>query len=361
MADASCPGVSRQCNRLCASSAWLFTSNASDTLSLEAALVRVGQGQGVVGDGGRCEDGQRGSQRYGNMRTPVFSRGNCDRAACPDRQCRPETPRTGAKGYGVVALLATVLLTPTPREGAWPEFLAPRQAYPTDLIAGVEGVWLEPTFSRSVQGRPAAVPFGLYVALVDAPEITAGAARVLAVARHEVRALGEDWYQADDRDGARGVYRVLARTPHRRVVLSWGEHRGSILGTITGSALTVIELTEWEGAVKPRLVAYVRIDQGLAARLARLLVPVFGAVVDRKLAAGFVITARVAEWAVEQPAEFCDWLRNASFSRERRDRIVTQLAGCAGADPGRRASRSLGETRTSAARLRVLASAPPSP
>jgi hypothetical protein len=270
------------------------------------------------------------SKRERAMRTPVAEREDCERTACPEHQCRTETPRAGAKGCGVAALLATVLLTPGP-EGGWPGFLAPRETHLPDVIASVERVWLEPTLSRSVRGKPAAVPFGLYVALVDAPEITARAARVLALARYEVRVLDEDRYQADDNEGARGVYRVLARTPHRRVILSSGEHRGSILGTITGSALTVLDLTERDGAVQPHLSAYVHIDPPVAAWLARLLLPVFGAVADRKLSAGFAVTAGVARWAMEQPAEFCGWLRQESFSRERRDRIVVELAGCADA------------------------------
>ncbi len=230
------------------------------------------------------------------------------------------------------AALALVLAFAGPARGggppAWPSFLGPRDRFPPDLVAAVEHVWLEPTLSRTVSGRPARVPFRLYAAFVDAPDVTAAAARFLRLARYEVEPLDGDWYRATDNDGSRGIYKVLVREPTRRVILSWGEHSGSILGTISGSALSVLEFTPDDEGVGQALTAYVRIDNAFAARLARVLVAIFGHLADRKLAEGFTVTARVAEWAIEHPGEFCGWLAREPFPPARRERLLATLPAC---------------------------------
>src|SRR2546425_9672843 len=72
-----------------------------------------------------------------------------------------------------------------------------------------------------------------------------------------------------------------------------------------------------------------RIDQPVAAALARLLITVFGRFADRKLAEGFAVTARVAEWAFEQPREFCQWVAHEPLPAFRRERILAVVPGCA--------------------------------
>src|SRR5207253_8936029 len=118
------------------------------------------------------------------------------------------------------------------------------------------------------------------------------------------------------------VYRGRAGERHRRVVGSWGQHSGHILGTIRGSALTDLELTPRGETVEQTLTAYVRIDNRLAAAIARLLIPLFGYLADRKLAEGFGVSAAVAEWAVEEPEAFCPWLAVESLRPARLARIL---------------------------------------
>jgi len=213
---------------------------------------------------------------------------------------------------------------------SWPPFLASRESFPPDIVAAIERVWLEPTLSRTVRGRPARVPFDVYAAFVDSPDVTAAAARHKKLAPYVVEALGDDRYRADDRAGARGFYRVLLRDPQRRVILSWGEHSGSLLGTISGSALTLLDLEPRGDAVDQTLTTQVRIDQTLAAALARVLVLVFGWLADRKLGEGFAVSAQVAEWAAERPAEFCEWLASEPLPSERRERLLAVLPCRAG-------------------------------
>jgi hypothetical protein len=237
---------------------------------------------------------------------------------------RPVTKKNLRTTLGGLALVAAVGGSAPP----WPPFLPARDTFPPDLAVSVERVWTDPTLSRTVRGRSASVPFDTYLAFVDAPDVTTAAARFLKLGRYQVKALAADWYEADDHDGSRGIYRILLREPHRRVVLSWGEHHGRILGAIGGSALTVIDLRERDGVVDQELAAYVRIDNAFAAALARLLLPIFGHLADRKLSEGFAVTAKVAEWAVAHPGDFCAWLRREPFPSERREPLLQALPAC---------------------------------
>src|SRR3989442_15346982 len=108
-------------------------------------------------------------------------------------------------------------------------------------------------------------------------------------------------------------------------MVSWGQHSGHILGTIRGSALTDLELTPRGETVEQTLTAYVRIDNRLVAAIARLLIPLFGYLADRKLAEGIGVSAAVAEGAVEEPEAFCPWLPGGPLPPERRARIPAAL------------------------------------
>jgi len=212
---------------------------------------------------------------------------------------------------------------------AWPTVLASRESYPADVTAAVERVWNDPTLSRTVKGRAARVPLDVYVAFLDAPDVTAAAARFRGLAKYDIRALDDSHYLANDGDSARGSAQVLQRQPRRVVVLSRGEHTSQFLGTISGSALTVIDLEPRDRGVDPTLVAYVYIDNPLAASLARTLVPTFGFIADRKLGEGMRVTADVAEWAVDPSGGFCEWLFREPLPPPRRARILTALPACA--------------------------------
>jgi len=190
-------------------------------------------------------------------------------------------------------------------------------------------VWLEPTLSRTINGPSARVPLDVYEAFVDTPEVTAAAARFRRIRTFDIHSLDEDSYWGDDGDGARFVNRVLRREPRRRVLLSHGQLVNPLLGTITTSALTVLDLESQDGAVSPRLTAYMYIAKD--ATLARLLVPTFGFIADRKLGEGLRATSAVVEWAVGRSGGFCEWLAHEPIPPVQRDRIQAALPRCAAA------------------------------
>jgi len=231
------------------------------------------------------------------------------------------------------ALLALATGASGATANPWPSLLGSRDAFPPDVSAAIERVWIEPTFSRTLNGRSAHVPFDVYVAFLDTPEVTAAAARFRKLATYEVQALDDDRYWGTDGDGAKGVAQVLRREPRRRVILSQGQQTGWILGTIRGSTLTVLDLEPRGDGVNPSLTAYVHIDNRVAASVTRLLVASFGRLADRKLGEGLRVTAEVAEWAVDRSGGFCEWLAREPVPPRRRDRILAALPWCAAA-PG---------------------------
>jgi hypothetical protein len=222
----------------------------------------------------------------------------------------------------------------------WPSLLGSREGFPPDVSAAVERVWSEPTLSRTVIGRSARVPLDVYVAFLATPEVTAAAARFRKLVSYEIQALDDNRYWASDGDGARGFAQVLRREPRRLVVLSQGKHTGPFLGSISGSALTILDLEAQQNVVASRLTAYVYIDNPTAAALARLLIPTFGFIADRKLGEALRVTAEVAEWAVDQSGSFCAWLAREQVPQAARDRVLTALSSCAPA-PGRHRSGSV--------------------
>ena len=184
-----------------------------------------------------------------------------------------------------------------------------------------------------VDGRPARAPLEVYRLFVDYPEVTAAASRHLGLAKYRVEALGPDQFVADDGQGARGTYRVLAQEGRRRILLTRGSHDGRILGRIGGASLTILSFEFRAGAegvpeVAQRVEAFVRIDNPVAAFFARLLLPLFSGYADRKIAETFNVTARVSEWAAREPAVFCAWLASGDGLPARRDAFSAVLPGC---------------------------------
>jgi hypothetical protein len=236
-----------------------------------------------------------------------------------------------AKIFGAVVLAAAVASSARAVTG-WPPFLPPRETLSPDVASSIERVWTAPTLTRWVEGSPAHVPFDVYRRFVDSPEVTAAAARHLALAQYEVRMIDEQLYEADDHRGARGFYRVLVREPGRRVILSSGWHTSTLLGTIRGQALTVLTFQSAGWVTTQRLAAYILIENRIAAFLARALIPIFGGLADRKLAESFQVTAQVAEWAVSKPVEFCEWLASGPVLRADSSPVAESVEECRLAD-----------------------------
>lgn len=229
-------------------------------------------------------------------------------------------------------MMLLALFVPSPASttppGSWPPFLRAHDQYPSRIADAVGRLWTDATFTRTVTADAGPVPLPLYLRFVDTPDVAAAAARHLRLTTYKVTVRGDDWYEASG-GGARGVYRVLMREGGRRVVLSWGTHRGSILGTIGGSALTQLEFGDAGGRLTQRLVVNAIVDNGVLARLTRPFLALFGRFVDRKLTEAFQTTAAAAAWAHANPGEFCAWL-GRTVTGDRRTEVLGVFDECAG-------------------------------
>jgi len=227
-----------------------------------------------------------------------------------------------------VTFLVRAVTSPGAVPGEWPPFLRAGDDYPAPIASAITRLWADATFTRTVKADPAPVPRSFYLRFIDAPDVTAAAARHLGLTTYRVKVLGDDYYEADDGSGAaRGVYRVLERGEGRRILLSWGSHRGSILGTVSGSALTQLEFADDGGRARQGLIVNVIIDQGVAATLTRPVLFLFGSFMDRKLNEAFRTAAAAAGWAYTRPEEFCAWLDGA-VTRERRAELREVFEEC---------------------------------
>jgi hypothetical protein len=232
----------------------------------------------------------------------------------------------------VGAVMAFVVLAVTSLGSAppdWPPFMRAKEHYPAPIASAVRRLWTDATFTRTVKADPAPVPLSFYLWFIDAPDVTAAAARHLGLTTYHVKVLGNDRYEADDgHGGAHGVYQVLERDGGRRVLLSWGSHRGSILGTVSGSALTRLDFADDGRRTAQGLTVNVIIDDGIAARIARPVMLLFGRFVDRKLKEAFRTAAAAASWAHAKPQDFCAWL-NGTVPRDRRVELRDVFKECA--------------------------------
>jgi len=228
-------------------------------------------------------------------------------------------------------MLTLAVAAPGSAARDWPPFLRASEEYPADVATAVRRLWADATFTRTVSAEPVAVPLAFYLRFVDTPDVTAAAARHLGLTTYDVRVLGGDWYEADDGNRTHGVYHVLVRDGARRVVVSWGTHSGSLLGTIGGSALSRLEFAEDGGQATQRLVVNAIIDNGLVAGMTRPVLLLFGWLVDRKLGEAFRTAAAVAEWAQARPDAFCAWLDTA-FADERHGEILKVFGECVEAE-----------------------------
>lgn len=215
----------------------------------------------------------------------------------------------------------------------FPPFLPAAGEFPPDIRAEIVSVWTDYTLTRTVDGRPARAPLEIYRLFVDYPDVTAAAARHLALAKYRVEAVGPDRFAADDGEGAKGTYQVLAQDERRRVLLTRGSLEGRILGRIGGTSLTVLSFEPRPAAdgvpeVAQRVEAFVRIDNPVAAFFARLLLPFFSGYADRKIAETFNVTAKVSEWAAREPAAFCAWLASADGVPARQEVFASAVPVC---------------------------------
>ena len=171
-------------------------------------------------------------------------------------------------------------------------------------------------FHRTVQGLTFRSHEPVFLYLVDHPDLAASAARALGVAKYRIEPRPDGTYWGDDARGVKGVIEVVYADPHKRVLHAQGTYDTKWLPTIYARIVLVLEFEHRNGAdgqsrVTNDLTGYLRVDNAFLGALARLVGPIVGSAVDRKVARTFGVAGKVSERAYGDPAGFLQTLGNA--------------------------------------------------
>ncbi len=171
-------------------------------------------------------------------------------------------------------------------------------------------------FQRAVQGLTFRSHESVFLYFLEHPDFAAAVARTLKVAQYRVEQRPGGTYWGDDARGAKGIFEVVYADAHKRVVYAQGTYDTRWLPTIHARLVLILDFEHRNGAdgqsrVTSDLTGYLRVDNPFLEVLARLVGPIVGGAVDRKVTRTFGIAARVSERAYDDPMGFLQALRQA--------------------------------------------------
>jgi hypothetical protein len=180
----------------------------------------------------------------------------------------------------------------------------------------LKGVMDGAAFHRTVLGLTFRSHEPLFLYLVDHPDVAAAAARALGVAKYRIEQRPDGTYWGDDARGAKGTMEVVYADSRKRVLHAEGTYDTKWLPTIYARIVLILEFEHGNGPdgqtrVTNDLTGYLRVDNAFVGALARLVGPIVGGAVDRKVARTFGVAGKVCERAYDDPAGFLQVLRNA--------------------------------------------------
>lgn len=163
------------------------------------------------------------------------------------------------------------------------------------------------------------IPLELYEYLLDRPPLITALAERLGLGTYQSTARARNQYWVNDGEGTQRLLTLLYQDPARRIYHVDGHHEGRIFPMVRAKAvafmyLTPVATTDGHPAVQTWLVTYTKLDDPLLAGLVRLLKPLVGDAITRKLSRGFEVTthlgAAIAQdrERVAQQAALVPWL-----------------------------------------------------
>lgn len=150
------------------------------------------------------------------------------------------------------------------------------------------------------------IPRELYAHLLDHPVILASLVRQLDIANYEVIERGDHTYWVDDGEGTRGELTLTYKDDTARIYHMEGHHEGRIFPMVRAKAVVFMGLlpivgVDGQASVETVLVSYTRLNDPLLAGLVRILRPLIGDAVTRKLVRGFRVTDELGRVIAEDP------------------------------------------------------------
>ncbi len=215
----------------------------------------------------------------------------------------------------------------------------PFDRIPPPVQERLRGVMDHAVFQRAVHSLTFRSHEPVFLYFLDHPAFAAAVARALKVAQYRVEPRTDGTYWGDDARGATGIFEVVYADPHKRVVHAQGTYDTKWLPTVYARLVLVLDFEHRHGAdgqsrVTSDLKGYLRVDNPFLNVLARLVGPIVGSAVDRKVARTFGIAAKVSEQAYDDPGGFLQVLREAAdIDPGHLSALAARLGQAAGSHP----------------------------
>jgi hypothetical protein len=181
-------------------------------------------------------------------------------------------------------------------------------------------------YTTSGQIGPAQTPVNsqLYEYLLDRPPLIAALTERLGLGAYQFTTRERNQFWVNDGDGTQGLLTLVYQDPAHRIYHIDGYHEGQVFPLVRAKAAVFMHIapsTTSDGypIVQTSLMAYTKLDDSLLAGLVRILRPMIGEAVTRKLSRGFEVTnqlgAAIAQdrERVAQQASFVPWLSMAEL------------------------------------------------
>lgn len=213
----------------------------------------------------------------------------------------------------------TPSLPPLVRQIPWDRIDLQSAVLVKDVVAGavvvheVDGIWY--------RSREEVFHF-----LFEHPDFAANVARALKEGKYRVRQTTAG-YEADDGHGAHGFFKPVLTDGDRRVFYLEGRYDQPFLPTLSGRLVLVLETrhhTNSSGTsyAETRVASFLRLDNAVLARLARVVLPLSKSLMDRRIRRFFRHVERVSQRAYDDPEGLAEELaRHPDLPAER----VTQF------------------------------------
>ena len=139
------------------------------------------------------------------------------------------------------------------------------------------------------------VPSPLYEYLLDRPPLIASLTERLGLGAYQFTVRAPNQFWVNDGEGTQGLLTLVYQDPAHRIYHIDGYQEGEIFPLIRAKAVVFMNIqpvttTEGLPAVQTSLMAYTHLDAALLAGLVRILRPMVGEAVTRKLSRGFEVT-----------------------------------------------------------------------
>jgi len=152
-------------------------------------------------------------------------------------------------------------------------------------------------YTTKGQVGPAQTPVThqLYEYLLDRPPLIATLTERLGLGAYQFTTREQNQYWIDDGDGTQGLLALVYQDATHRIYHIDGYHEGRTFPMVRAKAAVFMHITpimtpDGYPAVQTSITAYTKLDDSLLAGLVRVLRPLIGDAVTRKLSRGFEVT-----------------------------------------------------------------------